>query len=367
MKKAAVLTIGTEITDGQINNSNSQWISQRLSDFHIPVVLHASAPDDAALIQKTLAHLTSHADLIFISGGLGPTSDDITRDVLSEFVSIPLEFDESAWLDVKTKLQSRNVILREGHRRQCYLPKGSLVFKNGFGVAPGFYFQSQQTHFWVLPGPPPEIESIWNDHVAPQLQKNFSQNKNLTLKTWLCLGAPESELAHSTEEFFADKNFEKQLGYRLQVPYVEIKLWHPAKSTDAINAIELFTEKLSPFYVAEKMEQIHHQLQQKLKSQKFISIEDSCSSGLILERLSQALGPLAESNIEYSFSPKSKNAQTLKPQTLKIEAVEDTWRAQWQSQTALHSWDVPAPSNKRSKWRQHYLVEKLILEWLKVL
>lgn len=367
MKKAAIVTIGTEITDGQILNSNAKWLSQKLVDLNIEVALHLSAPDDPLLMKKIISMASETTDLILICGGLGPTSDDITRDVVSDFLSLPLEFSESSWLEVKAKLEARNVILREGHRRQCLFPSGASIYKNSSGVAPGFFVQKNQKHFWVLPGPPGEIESLWNDFVSSQIQNQFSTFHETQLKTWLCLGAPESELAYLTETFFANKPFTKKLGYRLQAPYVEIKLWHLSPSEEAAKAMESFRQDIEEFYVADQISDVNQQIQKKLQTPSSILIDDTCSSGLLLERLTQALGPLSQTTLRYSLRSPTSAPLSSAENLLRIESAGDQWVAQWQTPHKTTEWRVASPSNKKSKWREHYVVEKLILEWLKVL
>lgn len=367
MLKASVLAIGTEITDGQIVNSNTQWLSQKLSDFGISMALHLSTPDDSSLIKSALKLAQTESDLIFICGGLGPTSDDITRHALSDFLSTPLEFSETSWLDVKAKLESRKVTLREGHRQQCLIPQGAAIFKNSVGVAPGFYLQKNNKHFWALPGPPFEIEALWNDSIQEQLQKSFSSKSHLALKTWLCLGMAESDLAHQTEEYFRSFSFEKIIGYRLQVPYVEIKLWHPAESSEAQQAIKQFTQNLGNAYVHENSQLINDELKEKLESLDNLSIVDTCSSGLLLTRLTQIVGPLWQKNISYELRAPKSNLTTKEKNTLSIMSADDGWFAQWQGALHQSKMTIDSPLYKKSKWREYYLVEKLILEWLKVL
>ncbi len=367
MTSASILAVGTEITDGQITNSNAQWLSQKLQDLNIDVSLHLSAPDTPLLIQKTLELATAHTDLVFVCGGLGPTSDDLTRNVISDYLKLPLELSESAWIEVQEKLQSRYVIVREAHQQQCFFPKTAKILSNTAGVAPGFYVQQKSKHYWVLPGPPHEIESIWENGVEQQLRSQFSQTKHLQLATWLCLGAPESELAHTAEIFFNAFTFEKKLGYRLQVPYVEIKLWHDPKSNQAQSAIPEFTKQLGSFYVDSSILLINKNIEQRLKKQGSVLIQDASSSGLLLTRLTQALGsPLWEHGFQYSLGAIS-SATPSEASVLRISTHEEKWLCEWYANGKIAHWEVVTPSNKKSKWRESFLVEKLILEWLKEL
>ncbi len=367
MNSASIIAIGTEITDGQIVNSNAQWLSQKLQDIGIKIDLHLCAPDEPDLMAKTMTLAQQQSSLIFICGGLGPTSDDITRNVISELLGLPLQLSEHAWQEVQLKLQSRNVIVRDAHQQQCFFPKGAKILPNSVGVAPGFYFEHNSHHYWVLPGPPHEIESIWQNGVAEHLNTQFSQHSQQHLTTWLCLGSPESELAHLAENHFKSYSFEKKLGYRLLAPYVEIKLWHEKKHREALTAIEEFSKKLGDFFVDTQMDAINQKIASQLKKQTPLIIQDSSSSGLLLNRLTQALGsPLWEHDIQYLLGPKKRlSAQSVN--TLQIFTQKDQWNCLWQKNQQQIEWQVAPPSNKKSKWREAYLVEKLIQEWLKEL
>jgi nicotinamide-nucleotide amidase len=367
MTSATIIAVGTEITDGQITNSNSQWLSQKLQDLNIDVSLHLSAPDTPLLIHKTLELATEQTDLIFVCGGLGPTSDDLTRNVISDFLKLPLELSASAWIEVQEKLQSRNVIVRETHQQQCLFPKTAKVLSNTAGLAPGFYMQQQTKHYWVLPGPPHEIESIWENGVEQQLRSQFSQTKHLQLTTWLCLGVPESELAHTTEKFFKEYTFEKKLGYRLQVPYVEIKLWHDPNNSEAQLAVTEFKKQLGSFYVDSSLLLINKSIETLLKKQVPVLIQDASSSGLLLNRLTQALGsPLWEHGFQYHLGATSSEPLR-ETNILQVSTHEQNWLCEWRAHGKKSNWEVVSPSNKKSKWREPFLVEKLILEWLKEL
>ncbi len=367
MITASILAVGTEITDGQITNSNAQWISQKLQDLNIKVSLHLSAPDEPLLIRQALALAIAQSDLIFICGGLGPTSDDLTRDVISDHLSLPLEFSEASWEMVREKLESRNVIVRPAHKQQCFFPNSATILNNNAGIAPGFYVQRESKHYWVLPGPPHEIESIWSNGVGQQLRDQFSSSTHLKLTTWLCLGAPESELAHLAETFFQKFSYEKHLGYRLQVPYVEIKLWHDKKSDEATSSISQFTELLGSFYIDTDLPSINWKMQQKLKKQSPVLIKDSSSSGLLLTRITQALGsPLWAHNFQYHIGP-SESLPLPGINMLQLTTQEQDWVCEWHAENKKTIWKVAAPSTKKSKWREAFLVEKLILEWMKEL
>lgn len=240
LNKVAIITVGTEITDGQIFDKNSHWLSRALLRWPLQTVSHHSIPDDRQLIQKSLDIAASVAELIIVCGGLGPTSDDFTRDVISDWHKVEKEFHEDLWSEAKIKLSERGVTIREEHEKQFLLPRGSIPLKNNTGIAPGFYFAFGDDQMIVaLPGPPHEIESIWTDHLINLFDKRFVERiSKRHLYKFVTLGIPESEIAHITEKhFMSEKNLD--FGYRLDSPFVETKLWFNKPLT------ELQAEKLN--------------------------------------------------------------------------------------------------------------------------
>ena len=161
MKKISVIAIGTEVTSGQITNTNAQDISKKITELGFICVQHLSVPDDRNLILAALNFTTTTSDIVFTVGGLGPTVDDFSRDIVSEFTQLPLEYYKPTHDRLIQKLADRQVPVREGHLRECYFPKGSHVLENLEGTADGFLVEIHSKKIIVLPGPPKEIQSIW--------------------------------------------------------------------------------------------------------------------------------------------------------------------------------------------------------------
>jgi len=220
--RAAVLGVGSELTSGQIGNSNALWISQRLKAMGLLTSTHLVVPDDKSLILDGLEFCAQKSDLIFVTGGLGPTSDDFTRDLISQWSKLDLEFDPATWDHIVERLRFRGIATEEFQKQQCYFPKRSTILKNTLGTAHGFYLHANHKDIFVLPGPPREIEAIWKDHVFPWLV-NFTEkiDRHVTL-SWDILGKSEGELARITEDILRGSGLE--IGYRVHMPYVEIKV-----------------------------------------------------------------------------------------------------------------------------------------------
>lgn len=247
MVTACIFTIGTEITDGQITDRNSQWISEQLTDLGVSVQMHCSLPDDQKMIVQYLKKMEPKTNLIFISGGLGPTSDDLTRNAISEYVSLPLALDNSSWMEIQKKLSSRNVTLREGHKNQAMLPRGAQALQNSVGIAPGIFLQHSDSSLFILPGPPRELQAIWEEHVTTYIKSLNIETKEI-LKKWMCHGIPESELAFLTDNFFRSKNLPVRIGYRIHKPNVEVKVWFD-KNQDHLDTLCTEFEEILKTYL----------------------------------------------------------------------------------------------------------------------
>lgn len=239
--KASIIGIGTEITSGQILNSNSQWISSKMTQLGVDVSTHLAVPDDHKLIFDALEFCKKRSDVIFITGGLGPTTDDFTRDVISKWTCKKLVFHKKSLIKIKERFKARGIEMREFQKQQCYYPEGSKVLENTSGTANAFYIESKKKKLFVLPGPPREIETVWNDHLEKIFKKLTKNLDRLMTTSWTCVGIGESEVSHRVET--ALKGCKLIKGYRAHHPFVEVKLsYYESQSKEAskwIKKVEL--------------------------------------------------------------------------------------------------------------------------------
>jgi len=223
--RALILAIGTEILEGQITNRNAAWLSEHLVSIGFDIVRHEAVADDRIEIGRALARAEQDADLLIVTGGLGPTSDDFTRECISEWAAAPLEFSNSSWARVNERLNSRGIEVAESNRQQCYFPKAADVFPNPNGTADAFFLRARNLATYVLPGPPREIEGLWKKSVENHLLDQFP---NLTIThclKWKCLGKSEAALGEIVEKALEGIPYKR--GYRATLPYIEVKLWIP--------------------------------------------------------------------------------------------------------------------------------------------
>ncbi len=240
----ATLAVGTEITDGQISDRNSQWLSSRAGELGYQVLENRAVPDDRTVILRSLTDLCSRARLVFVTGGLGPTTDDFTRECVAEFAGEPLEWHEPSWLSILERLKLRGATATENQKQQCFYPRGAVIFKNSNGTANGFSIKLRNgTRLVSLPGPPSEIEGIWNDGLRASLVLTGTvEKRELTILRTMGLG--EGALASRVEEVIDDATrafggeiARPAVGYRATAPYVEIKLWASAQQAKVVAQI----------------------------------------------------------------------------------------------------------------------------------
>ena len=201
MIRATIITIGDEILIGQIVDTNSVSIAKHLNRAGITVVEKLSIGDDAHQIEQTLKRAHAQSEVVIITGGLGPTKDDITKHTLARIFHSPMHEDKAVAEHVRTMLEKRGITFNELNRSQALVPDCCTVLFNYHGTAPGMWFEDAQQRVVVsLPGVPFEMEHLMEDEVMPRLKSHFALRANVH-RTMITSGLPESMLAERIEEW----------------------------------------------------------------------------------------------------------------------------------------------------------------------
>ncbi|WP_423127873.1 competence/damage-inducible protein A [Gaoshiqia sp. Z1-71] len=198
--KAEIITIGDEILIGQIIDTNSAWISEQLNLHGIEVYQITSVHDDHSHILQALTDAGKRVDLVLITGGLGPTKDDITKKVLCDYFDCGLIVNEQVLQHVSDMLSRRNITVNRLNKDQALVPEKCTVLHNALGTAPGMWFEKNDTIFVSMPGVPFEMEGLMRDEVLPRLRKN-GKAKSIWHQNVLVYGIPESMLAEKIESW----------------------------------------------------------------------------------------------------------------------------------------------------------------------
>ncbi len=192
--KAEIITIGDEILIGQIVDTNSAWLSEQLNLYGIEVYQITSVHDSREHILQAIDDAAMHADLVLITGGLGPTKDDITKHTLCEYFQTKLIRNEQVLAWVEEMLSSRGVQVNQLNRDQALVPENCTVLHNAMGTAPGMWFEKDDTIFVSMPGVPFEMMYLTEHEVLPRLQQT-GKTRSIVHLTVLTHGLPESMLA----------------------------------------------------------------------------------------------------------------------------------------------------------------------------
>lgn len=381
--KVSLLAIGTELTTGQIVNKNGATMSHQLNSFGLEIVHHLVVPDDRAEILRALEYC-SGSQMIFVTGGLGPTSDDFTREVIAEWTQQELIFDEGSWQHVIDRLTSRGFTVKDIQRQQCYFPNGSEVLKNSQGTAHGFMLTNSnykhQPQIFVLPGPPREIEAIWHSYINEWLENKTAHIDKKITRSWDTMGVGESDVAQIVEKVFEGKKISSSntqtetaalpfdIGYRVHLPYVEVKLTYPMS---ARFTCDLFVEKvdqaLSTITMLKDFADVADLFAQKIAKRE-LAIYDFISDGFLLHRLGSALK--AHPNWMYKqgtepmdsdFFTEEQNFMALLP-----APNDQVWLlANWNNKTLQKLLDSPIKSVLMNERRRQYFTEMALIEFVK--
>lgn len=285
--KISILAIGTELTEGQILNRNAVWLSQKLQKMGYSTLAHLTVPDERSFILKSLQFLEPESDILVLTGGLGPTSDDFTRELVAEWAGQKLEWRDEAWAHIQERLGSRGIAVRDIQKQQCYFPQGSVLLHNSVGTAHGFALKKDKLDVFVLPGPPREIEDIWNRDLEKWFQTKSQDLEALITKSWDCLGAGESQIAELTEE--ALKGAPCEIGYRVHLPYVEVKARFPSEELKTLQPyFQNLETALGDLLVLRDGVDPALAFTKNLMRYQQIQLQDQVTDGILLKRLLEA-------------------------------------------------------------------------------
>lgn len=248
-KTATVITVGDELLTGENNNLNLQLFSNYLYENGLQVKKHIVVADDIKQIYQSVIESLGASDLIVVSGGLGPTSDDKTRYAIAKAANKPLKFDEATWTKIEKQLISFGVRVDNSNKIQATFPEGAKILANETGTAPGFAIHCDASQLIVLPGPPKQACKILKNYIE---NSSLSQISNDTKYHWTLIGISEGEIGQIFNQFFPPEDFEVHFLWKSPYVQVELKLNH--FQLMKLESLEKIEEVLQPYIVSRKRE-----------------------------------------------------------------------------------------------------------------
>ncbi len=321
---AEIITIGDEILIGQIVDTNSAWMGVCLNENGIKVHQITSVSDNKQHIIEALDAATKRVDIILITGGLGPTRDDITKQTLSEYFNAKLVFNAEAFKDVEHVFKIRGREVTEINRKQAELPENCTALSNKNGTAPGMWFEEKGKVFVSMPGVPYEMKALMTNEVIPRLKKKF-ELPVIMHKTVLTQGIGESMLAEmieAWEDSLAKENI--SLAYLPSIGAVRLRLSTRGKDESTLKqVIDRKVKELQALagnyiygYDNETLEGILGNILSQKK--KTISTAESCTGGYMAHMITAIAGSseyFKGSVISYADEVKI-NVLGVKPETI---------------------------------------------------
>lgn len=293
--KAEILTIGDELLRGEIIDSNKSFLSDRLLGLDIETHFHSSVRDDPTDMIDAFQRAAARSDLVLVSGGLGPTRDDLTAQVLAQAFGRELVLDEDALAGIRAFFEGVGREMSENNASQAYFPAGAEVLANPIGTAPGFLVEEAGAAFFCMPGVPRELMRMMDEQVLPRVAARAGSGAGVVRATLLrTFGMGESTLDAELSDLA--RSGDVSLGFRTSFPDNYLRpLARGATAAEAESRLakvcDAIRERLGELIYAEGDATLESVTGALLRAQgKTIAVAESCTGGLIVEKLTDVPG-----------------------------------------------------------------------------
>lgn len=325
--RIALLATGDEIILGDILNTNAQEIAQKLFSHGLQIGMHMTVSDNLTEIKYAIQFLLQYHRALIITGGLGPTTDDLTRYALASVCNRDLLFDEPTWERISERLHKFGYTTPpENNRQQALFPEDAVIIPNSHGTASGCVISHEEHLIFMLPGPPIECMPMIDKIVLPAL-KIAKFTEIVHHAKWLLFGVSEGHIAEQLENIA--KHFDCTTGYRVAYPYLEIKL-HSNNETDFNNLIPLVEKEFSSYMIEDGKHTASDLLKNKLITlNQPLTIIDLATGGSLEATIKT---PETYSKLHFISDPNQVITSEIKVQ---ISGLNDFWEHQSVNTTTL--------------------------------
>jgi nicotinamide-nucleotide amidase len=301
-----LINTGSELMLGRVLNTHQQWLCRQLADLGWVVSRQVAVPDEGPAIQTATREGLARADVVIATGGLGPTSDDITRDLIAQMLERKLVEDPAVLAHIRSFFEARKRPMPDRTRVQALVPEGAVVLPNAYGTAPGLAIEIRPNSFrpgnqpsWLvmLPGPPRELRPMFHDQVLPLLRRVLPEPGAFVCRTLRVTGLGESlveeKIAGPLRALVGDG---LELGYCARPGQVDVRLAaHGSTAEKIVNEAQVIVRELLKDYIygteEEELEAIIVRLMTEKK--KTLALAESCTGGCIANRLTDVPGASA--------------------------------------------------------------------------
>lgn len=337
---AEIICVGTELLLGQILNTNSQYLAQKLAELGIDLYFQTTVGDNMERLKMAIDIATKRSDILIFTGGLGPTSDDITKEAVADYFGLALVLDEDVLRRIEKFFERRQVKMPEINKKQAYVPEGAKVLHNKNGTAPGLIIEKDGKIAILLPGPPFEMQPMFEEGVLPYLEK-FSKQK-IYSRVLKFVGIGESSIEEALKDLILSQTDPTMALYAKPFE-VELRITTKKESEECAKSLLQSMENRIRERLGEYIYGVDRQLleevvigllaEKKLK----VSVAESCTGGLICNKLTNVPG--ASEVFDRGFIVYSNEAKMkllgVPEQVLKEHGAVSSQTARYMAQGAL--------------------------------
>ncbi len=292
--QAEILSVGTELLLGEIADSNAQYISQRLKESGVDVYRRVTVGDNLARLSGAFKEAMERADIVIATGGLGPTSDDLTAQALASAMGRKLLFHEGAWESIAKRFQTLDRVPSESQKKQAFIVEGGSFFENPEGTAPGQFILYEGKIAALLPGPPREMVPMFENSLVPLIRREFPNLVPLWIKDLRLAGLPEASVGEMLGDLMESSN-------PSVAPYAglgEVRLRIAARGDDPEDTYRIghameacVRERLKDYIYGKDQETLEEACGHLLARGGWtLAVSESVTGGLVSHRLTQVPG-----------------------------------------------------------------------------
>jgi nicotinamide-nucleotide amidase len=327
--KAIVINTGTEILLGDVLNTHLAFIAHEIFQFGLRINEQHTIPDGDA-VQRALADVFQRAEIVFVTGGLGPTSDDITRELVAGYLQLPLLDDATVREMIRSRLAARRIPTTKRIWRQAFVPAGADVLPNENGTAPGLYLPANinpavpSPHLFLLPGPPRELQPMFRNFVAPVLHRLTAESKKAAMRTFHIANMGESIIEKKIGDLVAAVPG-IELGYCARPGEVDVRVI--GRAATVAQAEEIIREKLGNAIFSASDETLAAVLIRLLSErEQTLALAESCTGGFLADQITNVPGAskvFVAGYVTYSNDEKIRTLDVSRESIEKFGAVSE--------------------------------------------
>ncbi|WP_031514487.1 competence/damage-inducible protein A [Desulfofalx alkaliphila] len=293
--KAELIFTGTELLLGQVLNTHGRYLGRRLSDLGIEVILHTTVGDDWERMASVFKQALQRSDIIITTGGLGPTSDDLTKETIAEVLGLSMVLHEESLASIKQFFTSRDNKMPDSNLKQAYFPEGANVIPNPCGTAPGAIIETKDGRVVIiLPGPPWELEAMCEGSVVSYLASLEGRGDVTRFTTLKLTGIREDDVQDLLNDLDGVNN--PEISYIARPGEVHVRISAHAKTAQQADKLvkplaDEVTKRLKPYIFAMDDERIDFVVGELLRKKDMtIAVAESCTAGMVESRLCDMAG-----------------------------------------------------------------------------